>query len=36
MTPGDLGDKLIAGSSTALGGAVGGIGLRGDGWVAPR
>lgn len=27
MTPGDLGDKLIAGVGTGLGGAVGGIGL---------
>ena len=26
QTPGDLGDKLIAGTSTAVGGAVGGIG----------
>ena len=29
MTPGDLGDKLIAGSTSALGGAVGGMALRG-------
>ena len=37
MTPGDLGDKLIAGTSTAVGGAVGGIGLRGAlGGVAPK
>ena len=37
MTPGDLGDKLIAGSSTAVGGAVGGIGVRGAlGGVAPK
>ena len=37
MTPGDLGDKLIAGTSTAVGGAVGGIGLRGAmGGVAPQ
>ena len=27
MTPGDLGDKLIAGVGTGVGGAVGGIGL---------
>ncbi len=26
MTPGDLGDKLIAGGSTAIGGALGGVG----------
>jgi len=26
-TPGDLGDKIIAGGTTAIGGAVGGIGL---------
>lgn len=26
MTPGDLGDKLIAGTTTAVGGALGGIG----------
>ena len=25
MTPGDLGDKLIAGTSTAAGGALGGV-----------
>jgi len=37
MTPGDLGDKLIAGTSTAVGGAVGGIGMRGAlGGVAPK
>ena len=37
MTPGDLGDKLIAGASTGIGGAVGGIGVRGAlGGVAPR
>ena len=29
MTPGDLGDKLIAGSTSAVGGAVGGMALRG-------
>ena len=29
QTPGDLGDKLIAGGMTGLGGAVGGVGLRG-------
>ena len=28
MTPGDLGDKVIAGSMTGLGGALGGVGLR--------
>lgn len=27
MTPGDLGDKIVAGSSTALGSLAGGIGL---------
>jgi hypothetical protein len=27
MTPGDIGDKLIAGTSTALGGSLGGLGL---------
>ena len=26
MTPGDLGDKIIAGGSTAIGGALGGVG----------
>ena len=26
MTPGDLGDKLIAGTTTAVGGAMGGVG----------
>jgi hypothetical protein len=26
MTPGDLGDKLIAGTTTAVGGALGGVG----------
>jgi len=37
MTPGDLGDKLIAGSSTAIGGAAGGIGMRGAlGGIAPE
>jgi hypothetical protein len=37
MTPGDLGDKLIAGASTGIGGAVGGIGVRGAlGGVAPK
>jgi hypothetical protein len=37
MTPGDLGDKLIAGTSTAVGGAVGGIGVRGAmGGIAPK
>ena len=29
MTPGDLGDKLIAGTTQAAGGALGGIGLAG-------
>ncbi len=28
-TPGDLGDKIIAGTTDALGGAIGGIGLSG-------
>jgi len=37
MTPGDIGDKLIAGTSTAVGGAVGGIGVRGAmGGIAPQ
>lgn len=27
MTPGDIGDKLIAGTSTAVGGSLGGLGL---------
>ena len=37
MTPGDLGDKLIAGGSTAIGGAAGGIAMRGAvGGVAPN
>ena len=37
MTPGDLGDKLIAGASTGIGGAVGGIGVRGAlGGIAPK
>lgn len=29
MTPGDLGDKAIAGTMTGLGGALGGVGARG-------
>ena len=29
MTPGDLGDKLIAGTTSAIGGAAGGMALRG-------
>ena len=29
QTPGDFGDKLIAGSMSGLGGALGGVGLRG-------
>ncbi len=29
MTPGDVGDKLIAGAGTALGGAAGGVAARG-------
>ena len=28
MTPGDLGDKMIAGTMTGVGGALGGVGLR--------
>ena len=28
-TPGDLGDKIVAGATDALGGAIGGIGLAG-------
>jgi hypothetical protein len=29
MTPGDLGDKVIAGTAQAVGGGLGGVGLRG-------
>lgn len=29
MTPGDLGDKMIAGTTATAGGALGGLGLRG-------
>ena len=37
MTPGDIGDKLIAGGMTAVGGAAGGIGMRGAlGGIAPE
>ena len=37
MTPGDMGDKLIAGGMTAVGGAAGGIGMRGAlGGIAPE
>ena len=37
MTPGDLGDKLIAGTSATAGGALGGLALRGGvGGFAPR
>jgi hypothetical protein len=36
MTPGDLGDKLIAGTAATAGGALGGLGLRAAvGGVAP-
>ena len=36
MTPGDFGDKLIAGTSATAGGALGGLALRGAiGGVAP-
>lgn len=36
MTPGDLGDKMIAGTAATAGGALGGLGLRGVvGGVAP-
>ncbi len=36
MTPGDLGDKLIAGTAATAGGALGGLGLRaGIGGIAP-
>ena len=36
MTPGDLGDKLIAGGAATAGGALGGLALRGAvGGVAP-
>jgi len=36
MTPGDLGDKLIAGGAATAGGALGGLGLRAAvGGVAP-
>ncbi len=37
MTPGDLGDKLIAGTTATAGGALGGLGLRGAvGGIAPK
>ncbi len=37
MTPGDLGDKLIAGTAATAGGALGGLALRGAvGGVAPK
>ena len=37
MTPGDLGDKLIAGTTATAGGALGGLALRGAvGGVAPK
>ena len=37
MTPGDFGDKLIAGTAATAGGALGGLGLRGAiGGVAPK
>ncbi len=37
MTPGDLGDKLIAGTAATAGGALGGLGLRaGIGGIAPK
>jgi hypothetical protein len=36
MTPGDIGDKLIAGTTATAGGALGGLALRGAvGGVAP-
>ena len=36
MTPGDFGDKLIAGTAATAGGALGGLGLRaGIGGIAP-
>jgi len=36
MTPGDLGDKIIAGTAATAGGALGGLGLRGAvGGLAP-
>ena len=37
MTPGDLGDKMIAGTAATAGGALGGLALRGAvGGIAPR
>jgi len=37
MTPGDLGDKMIAGTAATAGGALGGLALRGAvGGVAPK
>ena len=37
MTPGDFGDKLIAGTAATAGGALGGLGLRaGIGGFAPK
>ncbi len=37
MTPGDLGDKMIAGTAATAGGALGGLGLRGAvGGLAPK
>jgi len=37
MTPGDLGDKLIAGGAATAGGALGGLGLRAAvGGMAPK
>ncbi len=37
MTPGDLGDKLIAGGAATAGGALGGLALRGAvGGIAPK
>ena len=37
MTPGDLGDKLIAGGAATAGGALGGLGLRGAiGGISPK
>ena len=37
MTPGDFGDKLIAGTAATAGGALGGLGLRGAvGGLAPK
>ena len=33
LTPGDLGDKIIAGTGTALGGVTGGVALKNLVWA---